>query len=222
MTDRASFHSALRIIGRWDYGVIVKGKGPVLLKAVFATSTWTVPGDAIADAGTAAVTVFALTKVVGSAEPLNSTTEDEVNRAPLTVSVKAAPPAAALLGESELIKMEPTGNIEMFDLRFGGLTTDTCRIVSANMKEAGTTAVNCAGLTNVVCITWAFTSTVDDGPKPLPFTVSVRVGCPAMTLSGESVPTTGVTGAGVGVFPPQPANEPTEMSPATARATACL
>lgn len=174
--------SALRLIGRRDYGVIEKGKGPVARKGEFATSTWTVPGDVIAEAGTAAVTVFAFTKVVGSAEPLNSITEDELNREPLTVSVKPALPAFALLGERELIKMEDTGKIERFDLRFGGLTTLTCRNPGACRKEAGTAAVNCVELTNVVCTTLPFISTVEVETKPVPFTVRVKGGFPTVTF----------------------------------------
>jgi hypothetical protein len=205
-----------------DYGVIVKPTEAVLKEGELATSTWTVPGDAIADAGTAAVTVFALTKVVGSAEPLNSTTEDELKKEPPTVSVKPGPPAFALLGEMELMTIVDTRNGEIFDLTSGGLTTLTWRNCGACRKEAGTGAVNCVELTNVVGNGLAFISTTELEANPVPFTVSVKSGLPAWTDSGLSVVMNGVVGPGIDGLPPQPANDATEMSPATARATAYL
>ena len=49
-------------------------------------------------AGIAAVTCVALTKVVVRVAPFHLTTEPETKLLPLTVRVKAAPPAVALLG----------------------------------------------------------------------------------------------------------------------------
>jgi len=43
-----------------------------------------------------------LTKVVARAAPFHCTTDDAAKLLPLTVSVKAGPPALALLGASEL------------------------------------------------------------------------------------------------------------------------
>lgn len=126
----------------------------VLKVGVFATSTGTVPADAIADAGTAAVTVFGSTKVVGSAEPLNSTTEDELKNEPTTVSVKPGPPAFALLGEMKLMTIVDTRNGEIFDLTSGGFTTLTWRNWSTCRKEAGTRAVKVVEATNVLATDW--------------------------------------------------------------------
>lgn len=181
----------------------------------FATSTRTVPADAIADAGTAAVTVFGSTKVVGSAEPLNSTTEDELKNEPTTVSVKAGPPAFALLGERELITIRDTVNGELFELE--GLITLTWRICGNSKKEASTEAVNVVEATNLVGNGLAFISTTEPEPNPSPVTVRVNVGLPAMTDSGVSFPTNEGPEE-----PPQPANEPSRMSPTAARATACF
>jgi hypothetical protein len=58
---------------------------------------------AISVAVIAAVTCVALTNVVVVAVPLKLTVEPETKFVPLTVSVKAAPPAVALVGESEVI-----------------------------------------------------------------------------------------------------------------------
>ena len=44
-----------------------------------------------------------LTKVVVRSDPFHRTTDPETNPEPLTVSVKVAPPAVALDGESEVI-----------------------------------------------------------------------------------------------------------------------
>jgi hypothetical protein len=64
----------------------------------FVTVTDTDPLLAMAAAGIAAVSWFALTKVVVSAAPAKSTTEPLTKLLPLTVRVKAAEPAVALGG----------------------------------------------------------------------------------------------------------------------------
>ena len=70
--------------------------------AGFVTFTVAVPAVAMSAAVIAAVNCVALTKVVVSAAPLNFTTDVDTNPVPLTVSVKAAPPAVALVGEREV------------------------------------------------------------------------------------------------------------------------
>jgi hypothetical protein len=52
---------------------------------------------------TETVSCVGLTKVVVPAVPLKLTTEEETKFVPFTVSVKAAPPATALAGESDAI-----------------------------------------------------------------------------------------------------------------------
>ena len=68
----------------------------------FVTLTVAVPAVAISAAVIAAVNCVALTSVVVLAAPLNFTTDVDTNPVPLTVRVKAAPPAVALVGESEV------------------------------------------------------------------------------------------------------------------------
>jgi hypothetical protein len=58
-----------------------------------------VPSKAVSTAGTAAVNCVELTKVVASADPPMSTVEAATKFVPLTVSVRAPPPTAALFGE---------------------------------------------------------------------------------------------------------------------------
>jgi hypothetical protein len=70
--------------------------------AGLVTDTVVVPAVAISAAVIAAVTFVALTKVVVLAAPLNFTTDVDTKPVPLTVRVKAAPPAVALFGEREV------------------------------------------------------------------------------------------------------------------------
>jgi hypothetical protein len=62
-----------------------------------------VPAAAISAAVMAACSCVALTKVVVRFEPFHCTTELLMNPLPLTVRVKAAPPAVALVGEIEVM-----------------------------------------------------------------------------------------------------------------------
>ena len=68
----------------------------------FVTVTVAVPAVAISAAVIAAVNCVALTNVVVLAAPLNFTTDVDTKPVPLTVRVKAAPPAVALVGEREV------------------------------------------------------------------------------------------------------------------------
>ena len=66
------------------------------------TVTVAVPAVAISAAVMAAVNCVALTNVVVLAAPLNFTTDVDTKPVPLTVSVKAAPPAVAPVGDREV------------------------------------------------------------------------------------------------------------------------
>lgn len=66
------------------------------------TVTCAVPGVAISLEGMDALSCVLLTKVVVRPDPFHRTTEDSRKLLPLTVRVKPAPPAVALLGESEV------------------------------------------------------------------------------------------------------------------------
>src|SRR6516225_8003741 len=67
--------------------------------AGLVTVTGTVRGEATAAAGMAAVNCVELTSVVAGVVPPKLTTEAATKFVPLTVRVKPAPPAAALVGE---------------------------------------------------------------------------------------------------------------------------
>jgi len=70
--------------------------------AGFVTVTVAVPAVAISAAVIAAVNCVALMKVVVLVAPLNFTTDVATKPVPLTVRVKAALPAVALVGEREV------------------------------------------------------------------------------------------------------------------------
>jgi len=70
--------------------------------AGFVTVTVAVPAVAISAAVIAAVNCVALMKVVVLVAPLNFTTDVATKPVPLTVRVKAALPAVALIGEREV------------------------------------------------------------------------------------------------------------------------
>src|SRR5262245_55692012 len=71
--------------------------------AGFVTVTWAVPAVPMSAAGIVAVSRVLLTNVVVRGALFHCTTEPETKLLPLTVKVKAAPPATVLLGDSALI-----------------------------------------------------------------------------------------------------------------------
>src|SRR5262249_59493557 len=68
------------------------------------TLIWAVPEPAMSAAEMLAWSWVFLTKVVERLEPCHLTVEVAVKFAPVTVSVKAGPPATALLDDSEVIE----------------------------------------------------------------------------------------------------------------------
>ena len=109
------------------------------------TVTLKVPAVAISDAAIAAVTCVALTNVVALAAPLKLTTEVETKLVPFTVSVNAAPPFVALVGEIVVI-VGPglfTVNGEVPDVPppGAGLVTVTLNVPAAAMSDAVMDAV---------------------------------------------------------------------------------
>src|SRR5256885_376417 len=68
-----------------------------------ATVIEAVPGVAMSEAGTVAVSCFELTKVVTSGLPFQFTVVPETKLVPFTVSVNPGPPAVAQVGLIELI-----------------------------------------------------------------------------------------------------------------------
>ena|ERR1700731_3773048 len=111
----------------------------------FTTVTEAVPCVAMSAMEMEAVSFVLLANVVVRADPFQSTTEPETKFEPFTVSVKAGPPAVALLGEIELIA--GTGllmvNVCAFDVPPPGATfiTVTEAVPAVLISDEGTAAV---------------------------------------------------------------------------------
>ena len=148
------------------------------------------PAVAISDAAIEDVNCAALTSVVGLATPLNVTTEPDTKPEPLTVSVKAAPPAVALDGVSDVIA---TFGLLIVNWRLAdvpppgaALVTATLAAPAAAISDAVIAAVSWAALTKVVALAAPLNFTTEPETKPAPFTVSVNAAPPAVALAGES------------------------------------
>lgn len=121
--------------------------------AGLTTVTMGVPLVATSEAGTEAVSCEALTYVVVSAVPFQSTVEDATKSLPLTVRVNAVDPAATLDGEIE--EIEGTGltavivNDEPLEVPPPGvgLTTVIVAVPVVVTSDAGTDAVSFEALT---------------------------------------------------------------------------
>src|SRR5206468_457004 len=159
------------------------------------TVTEAVPALAMSAAVIAAVSCVALTKVVVRAAPFHCTVLPVTKPVPVAVSVKAAPPAVALVGDTEVsvgaevfsenacaAEVPPPGV---------GVTTVTLAVPAAAMSAAAIAAVSWMGLTKVVVRTAPFQRTVEPLTKPLPLTVSVKARPPAVALAGLKPVTTG-------------------------------
>ena len=77
---------------------MVNVRAPDVLPPVFITVTLTAPGEAMSLAEIDAVNCEVLTNVVVRFDPFHLTAEPETNLVPLTVRVKAGPPAGTALG----------------------------------------------------------------------------------------------------------------------------
>ena len=163
----------------------------------FMAVTWAVPAAAMSLAEMAALTCVALTKVVERAAPFQFTVAPETKLLPLTVSVKAAPPAVALVGESDVSEGAvgiDTVNVNAFDAVVPGLIAVTWAVPAAAMSLAGMAALTCVALTKVVERAAPFQFTVAPETKLLPLTVSVKAAPPAVALAGESEVSEGAVG----------------------------
>ena len=115
---------------------------------------------------------------------------------PLTVRVKVAPPAVALVGEMEVMLGLRLSMVKVvaFDVPPPGVwvTTVTGTVPAAARSAAETDAVSLALLTKVVASGAPFQFMADAVfTKFEPFTVSVKVALPTVLLTGEMVVTAG-------------------------------
>ncbi len=145
-----------------------------------------VPGLAMRAADTVAVSCVEETNVVVSAAPFQFTIEVEMKFVPLTVNVNCGSPHAAQIGLSELM----VGTAAIVSVTAPDVDAHPPTVIEAvpgvAMSEAGTVAVSCFELTNVVARGLPFQYTVSPWMKSLlgPFTVNVKSGPPAAMQVG--------------------------------------
>ena len=178
-------------------GLVIKGASSIGNVTAFdvigvpphsvATVTEAVPGLAIRDAVTVAVSCVEETKVVGSALPFQFTVEVETKFVPFTVNVNCISPAEAQIGLSELI----VGAALIVNVCAPDVPPHPPTVIEAvpgvAMSAAGTVAVSCVRDTNVVTSGLPFQYTVSPWMKGGllgPFTVSVNCGPPAAVQVG--------------------------------------
>lgn len=163
--------------------------------AGLVTVTLNVPAVAMSGAAIEAVTCVAFTNVVVLAVPLKFTTEDELKFVPLTVNVKAAPPANVLVGESDVSVgnglFTVNGEFPEVPPPGAGFVTVTLKVPAVAMSPARIAAVTCVEFTNVVVLATPLKFTVAPVTNPVPFTVSVNPTPPAVALVGAIVVMTG-------------------------------
>src|SRR5213594_3835740 len=136
-----------------------------------------VPAAAMSLAGIAACSWVPLTKVLGRGAPFHCTTDDARKSLPLAVRVNPAPPAVALLGESELSVGAGFGGALMVKLSAPdvpppglGENTVTDAVPAAAMSSARIAACSWVP-TKVVVRALPFHCTTDDARKSLPLAV---------------------------------------------------
>src|SRR5262249_52005924 len=144
-----------------------------------------------------AVTCVPLANVVVRLEPLTWTMDPLTKLDPVAVSVKAGPPAVAVLGEMPV--SDGGGlvivNVTAADVPLPGVFTVMDSEPDVLVSAAVNVAVNCVLLTNVVLRLAPFTWTTDALTKFAPVAVKVTGPLPATTLVGEIALNVGSGGA---------------------------
>jgi hypothetical protein len=169
------------------------------------TVTVAVPAVVIRFAGTVAVNCVALTNVVESGVLLHCTIALEANPVPFTVSVNVGPPAVVVFGLTELVT-GPAAIVKVVPLEVvPPEVTVTVAVPPVLIRPAGTEAVSCVALTNVVERGEPFHCTTAPDANPVPLTVSVNVGPPADVVLGltELTDRVGVPGIILKLAPPE-------------------
>jgi hypothetical protein len=168
-----------------------------------------VPALAISEPGTCAVSCVALAKVVVSAAPFQLTTEPFTKLLPVTVSVKAVPPTTALFGESDerMGALLFIANVTALEVPPPGvgLVTVILAVPALAMSLAGTCAVSCVALTNVVVSEAPPHLTTELEMKFAPLTVRVKAAPPTVAPVGD---TEAIVGAGLFIASDTPAEVP--------------
>src|SRR5882762_5030078 len=159
------------------------------------TVTDAVAAAARSEAGIAAVSCVALTKVVVRVAPFQRTLEPLTKLLPFRVRVKAAPPTLALEGESDVSEGAGVVIVNVWAPEVPpstpGIVTVTWAVPTAAMSETGIAAVTCVALTRVVVRAAPFQRTLAPMSNPVPVSVSVNPAPPAVALEGDSAVSVG-------------------------------
>ena len=156
--------------------------------AGFTTVTLKVPAFEMSVALIVAVSLVELTKEVVRADPAQSTVDVFTKLVPVTVSVKPAPPAVALLGDSDVIV-----GLGLFTVKFTAFDTPPpgagLVAVTGNVPAVATSAVlivpvSLVELLKVVVRAEPFQFTVAPFTKPVPLTVRENEAAPSVLLLG--------------------------------------
>ena len=162
------------------------------------------------------MTWLLLTNAVGRLLPFHSIVEVETKLLPFRVSVKASPPTITFVGESEFKRGTRLLMVKLavFDAPPPGVGFVTCigAVPAVAMSVAGTEAVSCVELTNVVVRLLPFQLTTDPDTKLEPLTVRVKADPPAVALVGEIVLMAGVGFGGGGGGLEEPPPQPTQLA----------
>ena len=163
---------------------------PFAETVIFAT-----PAAAISAAVMDACKEVPETNVVGRAEPLHSTVEDDTKLFPVTVNVKPVPPTTAEPGVNNVIA--GTG-VVIVNVRAAevpppgeGLSTVTLAVLTELMSAVVMAACKLVLETKVVERVLPFHWTVDVGMKFVPVTVNVKPAPPATAELGFKDATVG-------------------------------
>ena len=134
-----------------------------------------------------------LTKVVWRLVPFARTAELLLKFVPVTLSVIAGLPAGLLEGERLLVIGTGlfTTNVVTSDGAPPGFATVTNGVPAAAIALAGIAACNCVWLTNAEDTMLELKVTMEPEVKPLPDSVIVNAGPPAVVLAGLNAPTAG-------------------------------
>ena len=162
--------------------VMVKVRGAGWGWALIVTDA--VPGVATSDACTVAVSWVEETKVVARDAPFQMICVAAVKPVPLTVREKDGPPATVVLGE-RLVRVVADVMVKVRGAGWGCALMVTEAVPGVATREAGTVAASWLAETNVVVRGEPFQVTCDAAVKPVPLTVIVNAGLPAMVEFGD-------------------------------------
>jgi branched-subunit amino acid transport protein len=157
--------------------------------AAFTTVIDAVPAIAISTTGMVTLIEELEMKVVTSGVPLKSIVDDALKFVPVTVSVKAGPPAVVDVGEIELVVGTGLLIVNVCELEVpppgAGFATVMGTVPAVATSAAVITAVRVVLEIKVVARAEPLKSTVDDALKFVPVTVSVNWAPPAVVDVGE-------------------------------------